>query len=280
MVKVTDWISLWRELTEMQALRWKIENRPAAQDPWRDRARGFQSQVGRRWARPDSSRAFVAAQLAASPGATLLDIGAGTGAWAAYLSRYAATITALEPSRAMLDIMRQHLAGEAVTNVDIVQDSWPEASVGMHDFSLCSHAMYGYPDLPAFIRRMEDVTRHYCMLLMRAPLPSSVLSEVAQKVWGHPYDSPNFHVAYGVLLQMGILANVLVEDSGPWPPRTSSSLEEAVGEVKRRLALTTSEHDEYLQELLSCRLTPLAGQYIWPPDVRSVMVYWTPSHST
>jgi hypothetical protein len=41
------------------------------------------------WARPDSSRDFVVAQLKAHPGWTALDIGGGTGAWASLMAQHA-----------------------------------------------------------------------------------------------------------------------------------------------------------------------------------------------
>jgi hypothetical protein len=34
------------------------------------------------------------------------------------------------------------------------------------------------------------------------------------------------------------------------------------------------EHDAYLKDLLQRRLTLKDGLYIWPPDVRSALVYW------
>ena len=84
MSEITDWAGLWRELSLLQLQR--HHTHAAGPDVWHDRAREFQARASRRWAQPDASRATVAAHLAAAPGATLLDIGAGTGKWAAYLA--------------------------------------------------------------------------------------------------------------------------------------------------------------------------------------------------
>jgi hypothetical protein len=62
------------------------------------------------------------------------------------------------------------------------------------------------------------------------------MAKAARRIWGHPYDSPNFHVAYGAMLQMGIYPHVFMGSPDQWDPWTSASLEEAVAEVKRRLA--------------------------------------------
>jgi SAM-dependent methyltransferase len=274
MGSVTDWTDLWRELSQMP--RHRRHAGADGGDPWQERARVYQARAGRRWCRPDSSRETVAAHVAAVPDATLLDVGAGTGAWAAYLAPRAARITAVEPSPSMIAVMRENLAAQGITNVDIVQAAWPADGVAAHDFSLCAHAMYGATDLPGFVRRIEQVTRRTCFLVLRAPSADGVMAEAARRVWGHPHDGPSFQIAYNVLLQMGIRANVLFEEAGLWDPRSSTSLEEALGEVKRRLALGTGEHDAYLLELLRRRLHEEDGRLIWPCDMRSALVYWRP----
>jgi hypothetical protein len=95
---------------------------------------------------------------------------------------------------------------------------------------LCSHSLYGVADFTASVRKME-ATRH---------------------VWGQPYDSPTFQVAYNALLQLGIFANVVLEDSSLWKPWTSASLDEALVDVKRRLDLVDdATHDAFLRDLLA-----------------------------
>ncbi len=274
MEKITDWNALWRELVEIKEHSHKRKSGKARQsDIWADRALEFREGVKRKWVRPDSSRDFILSQIDA--GSTVLDIGAGTGAWSALLSPHARCVTAVEPSSSMIEVMRESLAAENITNVVIVQGSWPDVSVEPHDFSLCSHAMYGCPDLAAFVRQMVACTRRMCFLLLRAPTLDGVRAEAARHIWGQPLDSPNFTIAYNILIQIGIYANVLMEDTGLWEPRISSSLEEALSSMKRFMGLNeSSEHDEYLMELLRRRLTWKGGKYVWPPEVSSALVYW------
>jgi SAM-dependent methyltransferase len=276
MEKLTDWSSLWRELVEIKARgRKKDVSAEPATDVWRARARKFNESIKRRWIKPDSSRTFILSQLDA--GSTMLDIGAGTGAWAVFLARRARHVTAVEPSPAMVEIMRENLADEGVTNATIIQGAWPDVAVEPHDFSLCSHAMYGCPDFAVFVERMIACTRRMCFLILRAPTLDGVRVEAAQHIWGHPHDSPNFTIAYNILLQMGICANVLLEDTGLWEPRTSDSLEDALSDLQRHFGLNgNNEHDEYLMALLRRRLAWDAshGEYVWPCELRSALVYW------
>ena len=275
MERETDWIRMWRELVEAHQQSWQRRMAETGPDVWVTRARAFHAGSVRRWLTSDSSRALIATTLAALPGATALDIGAGSGMWAAFMAGRARAVTAVEPSSAMIEVMRDHLAGEQVGNVTVVQGTWPETEVEPHDVSLCSHAMYGTPDLPAFIRSMVRATRRTCFLLMRAPTADGIMAEAARHVWGHPHDSANFHVAYNVLLQMGICANVLMEDTGLWDPWSSPSLDAALADLKERFGLGAStEHDAFLADLLRRRLVPSEGCYLWPRGVRSELVYW------
>lgn len=268
MAKNIDWIGLWRELVEVPSVE---PERPA-------KAKEFHRATNRRWAKPDSTQDFIVSRLDATPGSTLLDIGAGTGSWAVLLSPHARRITAVDASSTMIDAMRENLSTAGVTNVDVVQGSWPNVQVAPHEYTLCSHGMYGSPDLPAFIRRIEQVTRRTCFLVLRAPTPDGIMAEAALRIWGHPYDSANFQVCYNALLQMGIFPNVQIADSGLWSPWKNSSLDEALNETKRRFGLSApSEHDEFLTDLLRRRLTLEDGQYVWPRSVRSALVYWDPN---
>lgn len=277
MEQVPDWLCLWRELSEEH---WCSEKRrhggaEMGADVWRSRARSFDAHIKQRWATPDSSRAAVVAQLKAHPGSTVLDIGAGTGAWTTLMARIARQVTVVEPSEAMLEVLLENLATEGVGNVRVVRAAWPEAQVEPHDFSLCSHAIYSYPDFAHFVWRMTEVTRRTCFMVMRAPTADGIMAQAALRIWGQPYDSPNFQVGYNALLQMGLWPNVQMEDSGLWEPWASDSLDSALEQVKRRFGIeSTSEHDEFLLDLLRRRLTYQGGGYVWPQGVRSALVYW------
>jgi 2-polyprenyl-3-methyl-5-hydroxy-6-metoxy-1,4-benzoquinol methylase len=272
--QLTDWAAVWRELVERRA-RGHGGNGGAddQHDPWAGRAREFGDRVRRRWSGSDSSREFVLGRVEA--GATVLDIGAGTGAWSIMLARKASRVTAIDASPAMLHVLRENLLAEGVTNVAVVPGRWPYLAVEPHDYTLCSHAMYGSPDLPAFVERMMGVTRRSCFLVLRAPLARGIMAEAAEHLWGHPLDSPNFTVAFNVLLEMGLTPNVLMETGGTWDARTSTTLDEALARMRRHFGLDDSAaHDAYFRQLLGRRLERRDGRLVWERDMRSALVYW------
>jgi 2-polyprenyl-3-methyl-5-hydroxy-6-metoxy-1,4-benzoquinol methylase len=274
MEKVTDWNVLWKELVELRAIdRQKRREAGGEKDPWIGRAQRFHAGVRERWRQKDSSRDFILSRIDAN--STVLDIGAGTGAWSMLLARHVRHVTAIDPSESMLSVMRENLATENTANVSIVQGEWPEVDVEPHDFSLCSHAMYGCPDFAAFVRGMEKYTRRTCFLLLRAPDRNCIQAEAARHLWGQPFDSTNFVIAYNILIQMGIYANVLMEDTGYWKPRVSPDMDAALERLKRELYLSgINEHDGFLSDLLRRRLSLEGGVYVWPKEVCSALVYW------
>lgn len=275
MQKITDWLILWRELSEIQDSVIKRTGEKDSDDKWRRRAVDFDGELKRRWANPDSSRDFVTTRLQENPEWTVLDIGGGTGAWAELMSRHARQVTVVEPSPAMNGIMRQNLANAHSQNVAIIEGEWPKVQVDTYDMVLCSHAMYSLSDFEAFVRSIQAVSRHLCVLILRAPGPKDLMSIAATHIWGQPYDSPDYQVAFNALLQLGIFPNVLMENTGLWDSWTSPNLEEALAKVKRRLRLTeNSAYDVYLKDLLEHNLIPQDGKLVWPRGIRTAMVYW------
>jgi 2-polyprenyl-3-methyl-5-hydroxy-6-metoxy-1,4-benzoquinol methylase len=267
------WADLWKELVGLHDHNYGDGTTP--EDHWNNRARTFSNEIEKRWSHPDSSRDFLVSRLCSQPRSTLVDIGAGTGAWATLAARYVASVTAIDCSPGMIAVMRENLDKAGILNVRIIQGSWPDVEVEPHDFSLCAHAMYGQPDLPGFVRKMIEATRQTCFMLIRAPKPNGLMAEFARMVLGHSHDSPNFVIAYNTLFEMGIYANVLFEDSGLWRAWANDSLEEALSEVKRRLGLVNNPaYDEFIYRRLSQELTFSDGKYFWPQGIRSALIYW------
>ncbi len=276
MERMPDWIKLWKELVERQDRFRNQDKKPKkGKDQWKDRAKGFDAKVKERWSRPDPHRDFIVSRLSSYPGATVLDIGAGTGSWSILMSKAVRMVTAIEPSAGMREVLRENLEKEGIQNVEISEGSWPGIHVPPHDFSLASHSAYMYPDLPGFIRAMTEATSRTCFMLFRAPDRNGLMARAAIHIWGQPNDSPNFQVAYNAMLQMGMFPNVLMEDKGLWPPWTNDSFNGALDEFRARFGVAEgTAQDVYLRELLKNRLKEVNGRYVWPVEVRTALVYW------
>ncbi len=277
MNRVTDWLALWKELVAKQGPFWNRGKRSKDnQDKWRDRSKIFHERVKERWAKPDPHRDFIISAISKSRGATILDIGAGTGAWAVLLSRYVRKVTAVEPSAEMRKILKENLEAESIRNVDVMDRFWPVPGIESHNFSLSSHSVYGCEDIKGFITAMNEATTDTCFMLLRAPDNNGLMAKAAGRIWGEPYDSPNFQVAYNAMLQMGMFPDVIMEEKGMWPAWINNNFDEALERIRSRFGLDKdSEHDQYLRSLLKEHLVEKDGKIHWPSEMRTGLVLWS-----
>ncbi|MBW2605263.1 MAG: class I SAM-dependent methyltransferase [Deltaproteobacteria bacterium] len=186
MEKIPNWLKLWAQLSKIQVDAFHRKKEYSEDDFWEHKARHFDRMVKKRWSNPDSSRQFLQSVLTDHPGSTLLDIGAGTGAWSLFLAPFAKQITALEPSDAMGEILRENMAEQEITNIRLVKGNWPDIDMEPHDYVLGSHSMYGETEFSKFILKMSNNARKTCFLVLRVSFSDALMAKAASHVWGHP----------------------------------------------------------------------------------------------
>ena len=257
-----DWLELWKELI--------IAN---PHTPNSEPIKRYKNHSHQKRQRPDPLLDFILQSV--DTNITVLDIGAGNGRWTIPLAKRVKAVTAVEPDREMVDVLRENMK-DSPRNIQIIQSSWDEAQVEVYDIVVCAHAMYSSPDLVAFVRKMERHARKACYLAIRLPPVDGVISELTNAIYDRSYDSANAVIAYNALYSLGIYANVLVENEVyPW---TNSTLEEAFLRAKRHLHLeTNSAYDGLIQDTLRKRLVLSNNGYIWPDGMRSALLWWNPS---
>lgn len=280
MQQMPDWNTLWAELVRIGEKRRAIKHQHKKEDRWHQQAEQFDARVTERWQNKDSSRTFVIETLKQFPNSRVLDIGAGSGKWTCLMAPYAAHVTALDASDSMLEKCTSQVNQAGLDNVTCMKGYWPQVDVGAQDISFSAHSMYSCEDLKGFIEGMQKVTRKRCILLLRAPLMDGVMAEAARLLWGHPYDSANFQIAYQILLEMGIFPNVIMEEGGRWKGWCSESLPDALQEMKTRLGVyEESQWDEAFLGLIRRYLQQEGSQWVWPSAMRTALVYWEVSQA-
>ena len=262
-VTETDWIDLWNTVAASTFHTTEREKITEGKKHFRR-----ESPV-----RPDPLLDFVLEKLTGEQ--TFLDIGAGNGRWTIPAAKIARNVTAVESSDSMIKMLKENISKAELNNIKIIQDRWEEVEVEPHDIISCTHAIYQSEDFSAFIRKMEVHARERCYLVLRLPPYDGITGELCRKIHGHPYDSPNAHLAYNALYFMGIYPNVLVEEEiHHWSDATFDS---AFSRAKKHLNLgATAEYDDLIRETLRRRLTLHDGAYVWPDGMRAVLFWWHP----
>jgi SAM-dependent methyltransferase len=259
----SNWLELWQKLASTSAQTRKERKVSRYETHFRRKSKE----------RPDPLLDFVLQNISSRN--TFLDIGAGSGRWAIPVAKVAKSVTAVEPSAAMLDILQENITTAKLNNIEVVQAHWENAGIEPHDMISCVHAIYESNNLADFVRKMDQYARERCYLVLRFPPHDGIIGELSISIYGHPYDSPNAIIAFNALYSMGIYANVLVENNIlHW---VDSTFEEAFSRAKGHLHLESSTtYDELIRDTLTRRLTFSNNTYIWPDGMRSALLWWSP----
>jgi len=206
-------------------------------------------------------------------GSSLLDIGAGTGAFALPLAAVAGRVTALDYSPAMLGILERKLAQDpAITNVRSVLARWEDAAVEPHDVVLAANALYRAADLELALRKMIAAVRRRGIIVWsvgRQDAPQQVVREQVQP--GRYRPGPDYvHVVEG-LFTLDTFAHVdliHVDDTQRYPTDAAA----AEGLLSWRPILL--EEQARVVQLLPHLLERDGDGWRWRRQGRIAVIWW------
>ena len=206
-----------------------------------------------------------------------IDVGAGTGRYALALARSVAHVTAVEPSAAMLAILRRGAEQHGLANVTAVQATWADADVAQADVAFSSFVMTLVPDARAFVEKLDSAARRHVLLY----LGGYAADAVVDPLWRHFHDvprapGPSYVDAIAVLRELGIEPDVeLVEIPNV---RRFATLDDAVEQYRDWLLLEdTAQVRDELRELLSVWLFGRRGALRSPlRSVPAAVIRWRP----
>jgi len=257
-----DWLELWKELVGHNY-----------QPEEKNRMLRYKEHARKRREREDPLLDYVLTLV--QSGDSIIEIGPGNGRWTLPLARKARQVIAVEPSAQMAEILLENLKAEGLENVSVRPQPWEEVRPDRQDICLCAHSMYNSPDLSGFVTRMEAGASRLCAMAIRIPPADGVMAEMAGRIYGRRYDSPDAVIAFNALYQLGLNVNVMIEEGiVNW---TNQNLEEALERAKRHLQVENSEKwDDAIKETLKRRLRFENEVWVWPDGMRSALLYWRP----
>ncbi len=234
-----DHVQRWREIVaarrEQHDAACAVQNRTTG-DYWARRAESFRAFVKLASRAEDPLVASVRRQI--QPGETLLDIGAGTGRHALALAADAVRVTALDPSPAMLNFLREDAAEGGLDNVDVIEGGWPDAAgeTPPADIVISANVLYPIEDVVPFLVAMDGHARRLCFLQMMVRQPWFDPPGLWEAVHGAPRrPQPAYMEAVNLLHQLGCYANVELASASI--PRTFGDLDAAVERFAESVAV-------------------------------------------
>jgi 2-polyprenyl-3-methyl-5-hydroxy-6-metoxy-1,4-benzoquinol methylase len=148
------------------------------------------------------------------PGATLLEVGAGTGAFSVPLAATASFVTALDYSPAMLGVLEHKLklagSNSARRNVRPLLARWEDAGVEPHSVVLAANALYRTADLRLALDKMVRLARERGIIVWsvgRRTARQRALHPEVEEVEGYRPGPDYIHVLDG-LFDLDVFAQV------------------------------------------------------------------------
>jgi SAM-dependent methyltransferase len=213
-----------------------------------------------------------------TPQLSVLDVGAGTGRFTLALAPQAKHITAVEPSAAMLNYLRQDASERGLTNISCVRTSWQEAPDDLQaDIVICSHVLYPIRDIVPFLAKLNAATLQGCYLYLFATHLDALLNPLWRHFHGEERHPPPAYIhVLDVLYEMCIYANVEIvklPSSLRYP-----SLDVAIKELLERLILPDDEQTQAeLRRLLLGWLVERDGVLVTPiQEMVCAIIWWQP----
>ena len=269
-------VNRWREMiraehAQSEAMR-PLET-PAPSDHWRPYAQGFRADPRRSGdSLLDSLRQTIA------PNETLIDVGAGGGRLALPLALHCKHVTAVEPSKSMVEVLEDQARDHSIDNISVVQARWEDAVVEPADLVLSVHVLYVIPDIEGFLRKMETHAKSRVMVVLYEAPPQSQIYPLWAEVHGSPrLPLPSVPQFREVLDELGIAFR---EDRLAAPAaRGYESRDEALEQISQRLYLMEQDPKrEKLRQLIARELEGSAGVFRikGARPLEPVLISWNP----
>ena len=215
----------------------------------------------------------------ANPGDVWLDVGSGGGRYALPVALHVREVVAIDPSPAMLSVLREDAAAEGIRNIRVIEGRWPlpsDAGTPTGDVALMAHVGYDIAQIGPFLDELESSSRRLCLAMMG----ESAMATVSTLFWNDIHGEPRVRLPalpemLTLLLARGRLPEVTLVDR---VPPTFDSFEEALAMARRQLWLRSgSAKDERLQAVAREALTERDGRFAfeWTPTKIGI-VSWSP----
>ena len=206
---------------------------------------------------------------------TFLDVGSGCGTFAIPLSKAGKTVTALDPSKAMIALLDEEIKKKKLRNVKTINAAWGEVEIKPYDAILCANVPGLLKDSIDFLKQANALAKKAVFLIEGADPNADKFyyKELYPLLFNKPFlPRTDYLKTYTDLHSLGIFANVeIIEYDFDQP---FDDMEEAVDFWKEYMGIVTGEHDEKLKIFLGGKLKRYKGGLIARFHKKSTVIWW------
>ena len=248
---------------------------PAGEAFWRRRAGRYATATPRTDTQHDPFLRRL--RRVTEPSSTVIDVGAGTGRFALTLAPHVRHVTAVDPSEAMLEILRREARELGVHNLETVSARWADAGNLAADVVFSASVLTLVPDAVPFLGKLEAAARSHVVLYLGAYAEDAVLDPLWRHFHGTPRaPGPSYLDALDVIRELGIVPAVEVVEV--FNRRRFATVDEAVEHYGDALAVPEApQARRELAELLASWLLGRRGALRSPlRSSPAAIIRWTP----
>jgi 16S rRNA G527 N7-methylase RsmG len=198
-----DWSEAWAESLSQHGLRANLDRHGIASEKFWDSFNGWKE-----WQENNNYPGLLLERIMqfAKPGDKVLDIGAGSGAFAVPLAKVCRRVTAVEPSPGQINRLNENALREDVRNLTVLPKRWENVSldeIEQHELVLAAYS-FEMKDIKSALDKMCQAAKRYLFLIHTA---GHDLMDILHEILG-VMPGPDYIYLYNVLYQMGYRASV------------------------------------------------------------------------
>jgi SAM-dependent methyltransferase len=207
---------------------------------------------------------------------TVLDVGAGMGTLTLPLAKQVRSVTALDQSEAMLNIIRKKAEAENVGNISLLNRDWIGCQPGIdfeaHDVVLVSRSLPSGDDIASSIKTIDCSAKHACYITWMVANHNDIGADLCRLLNIDYNPLPEYTVLYNLIYSLGICANIeIFRTAGK---RCYATLDEAYIQIVRGYDVQEMQVRKKIMNFLADRLYHRDGYYTEETEKQWALIWW------
>lgn len=208
------------------------------------------------WMKKDDYPGELVSKIEVEKGDSVLDIGSGNGAITIPLAKKARSVTAIDISTKMLNLLREKAVKENISNIKCIKSKIEDLKVdeiGEHDVVVASRSFNGIADIQLELEKVNQIARKYVYITLWGINNREFESKIARLLGRQSYQHPDYTIVMNILNDMGIHAH-----AEPLKSNTLnfySNLDDALERIQWRIGELNEEEKIQVKDYLNKTLT-------------------------
>ena len=264
-----DWNELWKEAVN------KLPKKNNSKS-WDKIAPQFDQ-----WMKKDDYPQELLSKIQVESGDTVLDIGCGNGVITIPLAQKASSVTAMDISMNMIELLQDNAANHNLSNIKFINEGIEDVKageIGYHDVVVASRSLNGIADIKPELEKINKIAQKYVYITLWGVDNREFESRMAELLGRESYHHPDYTIVYNLLHEMGIQANVEFLKSNT--RNYYSNIDEALDRIKWRIGDLNKEEESLIKEHLETTLTknPDGSLSYSRNNSKWVLIWWEKSN--